>query len=68
MKIYQDIFNNEELISDSYKFNELHNGVVIEVPAKMIVVGNQEVDIGCGNAFGGKNEDDEEDFEDAING
>jgi len=31
-----------------------------EVASRMVVVGNEEVDVGCGNAFGGKNEDEEE--------
>lgn len=60
MKIYQDIFNNEELISDSFKFEERHDGVVIAVPSRMVVKGEDKVDVGCGNAFGGKNEDEEE--------
>ena len=32
-------------------------GVVTEVQSRMIVKGEENVDIGCGNAFGGKNED-----------
>ena len=61
MKIYQDIFNDEEILTDALKFEEDFDGVIIRVATKMVPADdNVEVDVGCGNAFGGKNEDDEE--------
>lgn len=60
MRIFQDVFTEDEIISDSYKFEELFNGVVIAVKSRQIVKGEDNVDVGCGNAFGGKNEDEEE--------
>lgn len=59
MRIYQDIFNDEEFISDSYKFENKFEDVIIEVQSKMVALKEADVDIGCGNAFGGTNEDEE---------
>ena len=56
MKIFQDIFSGEELLSDSYPIVMLFDNVVGEVQAKMVAIKDAEVDIGCGNAFGGTNE------------
>jgi hypothetical protein len=55
MKIYQDLFTEAEVISDSYPFEMLHEGTVAAVESKLIVKGDVEVDVGCGNAFGGNN-------------
>lgn len=55
MKIFQDIFSDEELISDSYKMVEVFDGVAVEIQSRMVVKGDVNVDVGCGNAFGGKN-------------
>lgn len=56
MRIYQDVFTDEEFISDSYKMEKLFNDVIGEVKSRMVVSKEAEVDIGCGNAFGGSNE------------
>jgi hypothetical protein len=58
MRIYQDLFTNEEFISDSYKIELIHEDVIGEVQSRMVVKSDVEVDVGCGNAFGGQNEDD----------
>ncbi len=58
MKIYQDVFTDEEIISDSYKMVESFGGVAVEVLAKLIAVGGEDIDIGCGNAFGGGGEEE----------
>lgn len=60
MRIYTDLFTGAEIISDSYPNVSLYNGAVWEVQSRKIVVGEVTVDVGCGNAFGGKNEEDEE--------
>ncbi len=56
MRIYQDIFSNEELLSDSYKVDMKFEDVIAEVQSKMVAIKDADVDIGCGNAFGGTNE------------
>ena len=59
-KVFHDIFNNEEILSDSFMINEKFEGVCGEVKSKMIKKGGDEdIDIGCGNAFGGTNEPEE---------
>lgn len=60
MRIFEDVFSGDEIVSDSYPFVELYEGVVVEIKSRMIVKGEVNVDVGCGNAFGGKNEDEEE--------
>jgi hypothetical protein len=63
MRIYVDYFdssNEVDIISDSYPSVQFANGAYIEVKARKIVKGEVEVDVGCGNAFGGKNEEEEE--------
>lgn len=60
MRIYQDLFTEEEFISDSYKIELTYEGVIGEVQSRMVVKQDVEVDVGCGNAFGGQNEDDGE--------
>jgi hypothetical protein len=61
MKIYQDIFNDEEILTDALKFEEDFDGVIYRVKTVMVPADDTvDVDVGCGNAFGGKNEDDEE--------
>ena len=56
MIILQDIFSGEELLSDAYKVDMLFDNVIGEVQSKMVAIKDAEVDIGCGNAFGGTNE------------
>lgn len=62
MRIYQKLGGEIDVISDGYKMVELeeYNKIVAEVQSRMVVKGGVEVDVGCGNAFGGKNEDEEE--------
>ena len=58
MRIYKDIFTDEEFISDSYNIVLIHEGVIGEVKSRMVAKQDVDVDVGCGNAFGGQNEDD----------
>ena len=37
MRIYQDVFTDEEFISDSYKMEMLFNDVIGEVKSRMVV-------------------------------
>lgn len=57
MKIFYDIFSDEEIISDSYNMVEVFNGTIAEVKARFVVKKEGEVDIGRGNAFGGNTEE-----------
>lgn len=56
MKIFQDVFSGAELISDSYPMAEVYDGVIYEVKSNMLVKGEENIDIGCGNAFAGEAE------------
>lgn len=62
MRIYHNFDNPDaEVISDSYKFvyPPEFEEAVIEVQSKMVLPKGVDVDIGCGNAFGGTNEEEE---------
>lgn len=61
MKVYQDIFTDEEIVSDSFNIALVFDGVGGEVEAKYVVKGGENVDIGRGNGFGGGGEDEETD-------
>ena len=56
MKIFQDIFSESEIISDSYKMDMTFDGVIGEIKSRLVVKKEGDVDIGCGNAFGGGGE------------
>lgn len=58
MKLYQDVFTETEIISDSYPMKEKFDGVICEVKSRWIVKKDEDVDIGCGNAFGGGEEEE----------
>lgn len=57
MRIYQSLDGECDIISDGYKLDKVEefDGVVYQVQSKMVVKGEVNVDVGCGNAFGGKN-------------
>lgn len=57
MKLYTDAFTGTEVLSDSYKMVPDYEGAVSKVKARMIVKTEDDIDIGCGNAFGGAGED-----------
>lgn len=56
MKIFWDIFADHEgqVLSDGYKLETVFDDTVYKVKSKMIVVGDVDVDVGCGNAFDGQ--------------
>ncbi len=60
MRIYQDYYTEAEIISDSYPFQLLYNEAVAQVQSKMVVLGEVNVDVGGGNYFGGKNQDEDQ--------
>ena len=64
MKVYTDIFTNEQVISDAYPIEEEYDGAVMFVKSNWDNAGATNIDIGCGDAFGGA--DEEEKAEDDV--
>lgn len=58
MKVYTDLFTGEEIVSDSFKFEYIFDRVGVEIKANFITKSEGDIDIGCGNAFGGTGDDD----------
>jgi hypothetical protein len=59
MLLYVDAFSNDEIVSDSYDITYVFDNVGGEVKSNYIVIGGENIDVGCGNAFGGTDEDNE---------
>ncbi len=59
MKLYTDAFTGVEVLSDSYKIVLEYEGVIGKVKSRMVVKTEDDVDIGCGNAFGGAGEEEQ---------
>ena len=75
MLVYQDLFTEDEMMSDSYRRNPIEvDGEVIEglfeVESENRAVGADDVDIGCGNEFGGGDDamDDSVETENTVSG
>ncbi|KAI5070512.1 hypothetical protein GOP47_0014855 [Adiantum capillus-veneris] len=65
MLVYQDLLSGDELLSDSFPYKEIQNGILWEVEGKWVVKGAVDVDIGANpSAEGG--EDDEGVSDEAI--
>ena len=61
MKIFKDIVGGDEMLSDTFQMTLDYNDAIIKVPSKNRPkddLGN--VDIGCGNAFGGGDAEEEQ--------
>ncbi|XP_074320933.1 translationally-controlled tumor protein homolog [Silene latifolia] len=57
MLVYQDKLSGDELLSDSFPYKELFEGVLWEVEGKWVIQGALEVDIGANpSAEGGEDE------------
>lgn len=61
MKVYSDLFSNEEIISDSFVITPIFEEVGGEVKSEYLTKGVDNVDIGRGNEFGGGGGDEETD-------
>mmetsp|Transcript_27256 Transcript_27256/g.54429 ORF Transcript_27256/g.54429 Transcript_27256/m.54429 type:complete len:183 (+) Transcript_27256:28-576(+) len=63
MLVYTDLITGDEMMSDSYPREPVLDAEgeeiegMFQVASRMVVVGGDDVDIGCGNAFGGESED-----------
>ena len=58
MLLYLDVFSHDEIISDSYTMTWIFDGVGAECESQYIGVGGENIDVGCGNAFGGGGDDE----------
>ncbi|XP_028770914.1 translationally-controlled tumor protein homolog [Neltuma alba] len=57
MLVYQDMLTGDELLSDSFPYKEIENGMLWEVEGKWVVKGAINVDIGANpSAEGGEDE------------
>lgn len=61
MIVYQDLLSGDELLSDSFPYKELYNGVLWEVEGKWVVQGAVDVDIGANPSAEGGDEEGVED-------
>ncbi|XP_057494380.1 translationally-controlled tumor protein homolog [Actinidia eriantha] len=58
MLVYQDLLTGDELLSDSFPYKEIENGVLWEVEGKWVVQGAINVDIGANPSAEGGDEDE----------
>ncbi|GAV74917.1 TCTP domain-containing protein [Cephalotus follicularis] len=58
MLVYQDLLTGDELLSDSFPYKEIENGILWEVEGKWVTQGAVDVDIGANPSAEGA-EDDE---------
>ncbi|OIS97733.1 PREDICTED: translationally-controlled tumor protein homolog [Nicotiana attenuata] len=58
MLVYQDLLSGDELLSDSFPYTELENGVLWEVQGKWVVQGAVDVNIGANPSAEGADEDE----------
>ncbi|CAM6084171.1 unnamed protein product [Calypogeia fissa] len=58
MLVYQDLFSGDELLSDSFNYTEIENGILWEVEGKWVVQGAVDFDIGANPSAEGGGEDE----------
>ncbi|KAK9003249.1 hypothetical protein V6N11_060813 [Hibiscus sabdariffa] len=58
MLVYQDLITGDELLSDSFPYREIENGMLWEVDGKWVVQGAVNVDIGANPSAEGADEDE----------
>ncbi|KAI4345409.1 hypothetical protein L6164_012536 [Bauhinia variegata] len=58
MLVYQDLLSGDELLSDSFPYKEIENGILWEVEGKWVVQGAIDVDIGANPSAEGADEDE----------
>lgn len=56
MKVFEDIFTNDEVLSDALDIKLDETESIISITSKMVAEDEVNVDIGCGNEFGGDEE------------
>ncbi|RHY32857.1 hypothetical protein DYB32_002162 [Aphanomyces invadans] len=73
MLVWQDIFTDDEVVSDSHNVYEAKDKEgnlipgMIEVASKTVTKGGLNVDVGCGDAFGGGDQDVDDSVETVNN-
>ena len=58
MLVYQDLLTGDELLSDSFPYREIENGILWEVDGKWVVQGAVDVNIGANPSAEGGGEDE----------
>mgnify|MGYP001109102498 CR=1 FL=1 len=58
MLVYQDLLSGDELLSDSFPYKEIENGILWEVEGKWVAQGAVDVDIGANPSAEGADEDE----------
>ncbi|KGN57117.1 translationally-controlled tumor protein homolog [Cucumis sativus] len=58
MLVYQDLVSGDELLSDSFPYKEIENGMIWEVEGKWVVKGAVDVDIGANPSAEGGGDDE----------
>ena len=61
MKIFKDVLTADEMLSDTFQMTSEYDDAILKVPSKNVPkdsLGN--VDVGCGNAFGGGEEEEQQ--------
>ncbi|WP_285167028.1 hypothetical protein, partial [Mycobacterium tuberculosis] len=58
MLVYQDLLTGDELLSDSFPYKEIENGVLWEVEGKWVVQGAVDVNIGANPSAEGADDDE----------
>ncbi|KAL4271919.1 hypothetical protein GQ457_13G024440 [Hibiscus cannabinus] len=58
MLVYQDLISGDELLSDSFPYKEIENGMLWEVEGKWVVQGAVDVDIGANPSAEGADDDE----------
>ena len=58
MLVYQDLISGDELLSDSFLYKEIENGMLWEVEGKWVSQGAIDVDIGANPSAEGADEDE----------
>ena len=58
MLVYTDLLSGDELLSDSFPYKEIENGMIWEVDGKWVVQGAIDVDIGANPSAEGAGEDE----------
>ena len=56
--VYQDLLTGDELLSDSFPYREIENGILWEVDGKWVVQGAIDVDIGANPSAEGGGDDE----------
>jgi hypothetical protein len=57
MKVFEDVFTGDELMTEGFAFTLDYEDAIMKVNSGYTTKDNVTVDVGCGNAFGGGEEE-----------